>query len=1011
MKFDQAFYTWGKNQLSRHREGLGICASSCMDSDFLDNCLAIGSRFVSERSEETSEFMIYEPKVRRYVGVAISPRADGGDGRVNFLGHFFIPQEMEENPDPSDYLLEYPFRREIEDGESVEVWDSGERKAYGSDFKAVRQTYELKGQKLAILLQTAWPCMFGEVSGINIVLGKERHREDLDLKAAREITWLLSMMAPGPAHVAAECRKNLSYGVRTKENRNVVRILYSIEPAESGPVFAMDQEESRQDILPVFLRMAELAERSVEEYRTFTDELLRIRRKGQFRCIQLPVLFLRWKLLHGEYVSKEDVADEINDILNSALSSQWESAFMEEYLLQAKDLGLQDINVLWSRFIIPMLKKYDGVPEMGIDRILDIAIRFLKMTWSLNREVYAILFSDLSDGCREEVARKLYGESDSIIRKQLEEISSCKELSEFLSLYGSLCQREEVQKKIFSISKQIYEEAQSQERAEITDLLLGTEAFREEWERWIQSRIEEARTIDGYLYFVERETGKMELRYAISYYCRLYNLVAGIGTEEPPSEEVDERVIGCEKKIRNLAGNRISNQEKQEFKNLIWMWESVRINRKIAGLSMEGLADYKIENLRFPECIKQWISCMVNKLQSGEYLPEDFYRKLLDKISTVYRWKETEMIGVPSYEKYLSAVWGSSNCEPRKCMLKRKMLFQIKDPSERFTIWSNVEIDEKFRDFQLLIDIIQENPELGTVLEDELEPERLKRVIYRIWKSVSGGEQIKERDLRLLNEQTCKNREEEVSDVLKQIQKMCRKGMTGGGEAQQWGYFLNGMALQRKRETINDRLSKSQKERCRKYRKLYEKEDAVLVFIKNEVCIGNLTDVWTECRVREIQTFLSVFEFRKAGKVSEKNIKTVTLLLKTCKEIFPEKIDEVVRLREERRRFMDECREEIRTLEAEKKEIEERLEKLYKIMEDGGEKIPRKREEEKINKCPTRPKEPLPACVENTENELELKQIYTRRENGYAIGKNFPEEKKETKAYDILHKKCNSNLY
>ena len=75
-------------------------------------------------------------------------------------------------------------------------------------------------------------------------------------------------------------------------------------------------------------------------------------------------------------------------------------------------------------------------------------IGFLKMTWSLNREVYAILFSDLSDGCREEVARKLYGESDSIIRKQLEEISSCKELSEFLSLYGSLCQREEVQKKL-----------------------------------------------------------------------------------------------------------------------------------------------------------------------------------------------------------------------------------------------------------------------------------------------------------------------------------------------------------------------------------------------------------------------------------------------------------------------------------------------------------------------------------------------------------------------------------
>lgn len=948
MKFDQAFYTWGKNQLSRYREGLGICASSSMDSDFLDSCLAIGSGFSPERSEETSEFVIYDPRLRRYVGVGISPRADGGDGRVNFLCHFFIPRETEENPDPGEYLLKYPFRRDVEDREKIGIWDSEYSEASDFDFKGILETYGLKEKKLAMLLQTAWPCMFGEVSGINIIFDKERRRGDLDLKAAREIAWLLSMMAPGSEHVLAECRKNLSYGVRTKENKNAARILYSEEPAGNGQMFFLDGENDRQEVLPVFMYMAELAEQSVEDYRAFTEELLNIRKSGKFRCVQLSVVFLRWKLLHGQYVSKEDVAHEINDILSAALSSPWESAFMEDYLLQAKDLGLQDISVLWNRFVIPMLKKYDNVREAGEDRILDVTIRFLKMTWALNQDGYEILFSDLSDEDKDAVAQRLYEEPDSIIRKQLEEISSCEDLSGFLSMYGSICRKEEVRGKIFDISKRIYKEAPSEGRTRITDTLLGIEELRENWEAWIRSRIEEDRTTDGYLFFVEQEAGKMELRYAGIYYSRLYDLAREKGQEGKLSENEEEQISKCEKEIRDVAGNRISEQQMDDFVKMIRNWKIKRINRKIAELPTKELAEYEIEGSAAPESIAQWINCAVQRLRAGEHLMEESYQRFLDRIPMISHWKEERKIGQLHFDKYLEALWESSDCEPRGEMLKRKMLFRLKTPSfEQFSVWSRVRADEEFRDFRLVDEITRENPKLVAAVENESDgtltvPARLRRVLYRIWKSVTAGEEIKEQDLRRLNRQTCKGRETEVSDMLKQFQKICRKDMEDGKEHRKIICFLNYMLLLKRREEIDDRLKKGQKDRCRRYRKKYEKGDLILNFAKNEVAIVDVNDDWIEQRVREIGTFLSVIEF---GKITEDNIKAVSLLVKDCRTIFSEKIDEVERLKKERQDFMDECRRQIASLEEEKKKIEKQLNRLYKILENGGEKIPEKREE------------------------------------------------------------------
>lgn len=945
MKFEQAFYTWGKHQLSQFKEGLGVCASSNLEKIFLERCVKLGSHFNAEHSLKKAEFVLYSPEFESFVGVGISQGKGGGDGRTSMLCHFFIPCEQQKNPNPSEYFLLYPFRDEVEDGEELCKWE-GEAEKY--NFYDILEKYDLKGIKLAKFLQMTWPCMFEEKSTVRILIDRKIHDEKEDSTIAREITWLLSMLVPGKEDLELSCRKNLSYGVYTRENVSAVRLIFTSEKNRNGEnVFYLDKNGivEEEKISQVFIRMSSIAEDSLEKYKTFAAELFDMRTPGKFTCTQLPIIYIKWKLNTGEHVYIDEIKNEINGLLNASRNSVWHRELLENYLLNANDLGGADAAFFWKRFITPRLDE-EGITENEI--FVKASVNLLKIICNASHESYVKVMSGTPEEERICFIRHLYEEPDSIVKKYLEEISSGKELYEFLSLYRSLSKKEEVQEKIFDISKQIYKEAQSEERTRITDTLLGIKEFREDWKAWIRSRIEKDQTTDGYLFFVEQEAGKMELRYAAIYYSRLYDLAREKGPEGNLSENEEEQVRKCEKEIRNVAGNRISRQQIEDFNSLIRTWEIERINRKIAGLSTGELAEYEIEKPAVPECITKWINCAMQRLRAGEHLTEEVYRQFLDRISTISHWKEERKIEQPLFDKYLEALWGSSDSEPRGEMLKRKMLFQIKNPSfEQFSVWSMVRAGEEFCDFRLIDEITGKNPELSAAVETGSDgiltvPERLRRVLYRIWRSVTAGEKIKDRDLRTLNRQICKNIETEVSNMLKLFQKICLEAMKDGKDNVKMVCFLNYMLLLERREEIDDRQKKGQKERCRRYRKQYEKGNLILNFAKNEVATADVNDDWIEQRVREIGTFLSVIEF---GKITEDNIKTVSLLVKDCGTIFSEKIDEVERLKKERQDFMDECRKQIASLEEKKKEIEKQLNRLYKILENGGEMIPEERKE------------------------------------------------------------------
>ena len=863
MEFEQAFYTWGKNQLSRHREGLGICASSRLDGEFLDRCLTLGSRFNSERTGETAEFVLYAKEFDRFVGVGISPRADGGDGRVNKLCHFFIPREAEEYPLPDSYLLEYPFRTEVEDGEEIPLWSAEGQKKCG--YREIIEQYQLKGNRLAGLLQMAWPCMFGEISGFRILIGGEGREEDYDLKAAREITWFLSILAPGYGELELGCRKNLSYGVRTRENVTAVRIIYTTEPGGDGQEFALDWEPDTEELLPVFIRMAECAERSVEEYKAFTEGLLKMRKGARFRCSHLPVLFLRWKLENGEYVSKQEVGGEIDDILTAAVSSRWEKEFMEEYLLQAEDLGEADIAVLWVRFVSPAIQSRGTDPEEDEeDRLRKIVRKLLGSMQRLNSVNYVKMLRRTPASVRAYAAGVLYDAEDSPVRRQLDEVSSLGEMEDFLSLYAALCRKGEVRDRLIHVAGKLYSTADRQERGRISDLMLADSSLKENWDRKMRAFIDQGDDAEAFLTFFIAEG--------------------------------------------------VPESEKEEFGSLIRKWNIRKINKKLRAADIFGLAETDPESLEYQDCRKCWISCVVQKLRQGEGLSDDVYRKLLAWIRDISYWKEIREIGQPSFDEYMDALWDSSDREMRARSLERKILFQSAGgDTGTFSVWNTVRMEEDFQDFQFISQILEDNPQMSLAAfpkEGDSGSVRVKKAIYGIWNSAVRGKVISRQDLRILNGQTCKNRECEVGNILGRIQKSLRspekKSMTMTD-------FSNYMSLQKKRESIDQNAKKSQKERCRKYRKWDSQGSPLISFAAEKIRIQDGMDPWMEKRVREMQQFFLVI---------------AEMLLEECKKIFGDQIDEIKELEMSCENVREGWRKRQAELSARKKEILEKKDEL-----------------------------------------------------------------------------------
>ncbi len=225
MKFEQAFYTWGKNQLSRYKVGLGVCASSSLEPQFLDGCLQLGASFTAEQSFCTAEFVVYSPAFHTFVGVGVSPREEAGDGRLNKLCHFFIPENRDKGKEPEKYLLPYPFKSKIGDREEVgpEYLEEG-RYDYGSILRDYGFSQE---KRMAMVLWKVYQCVFQRTSRVVFVIGGQRPAQKDLSTTAREITWMLAWLVPVPKDDPDRYRIRLAYGVHTDQNVSAVNLVFT----------------------------------------------------------------------------------------------------------------------------------------------------------------------------------------------------------------------------------------------------------------------------------------------------------------------------------------------------------------------------------------------------------------------------------------------------------------------------------------------------------------------------------------------------------------------------------------------------------------------------------------------------------------------------------------------------------------------------------------------------------------------------------------------------------------
>lgn len=524
MKFEQAFYTYGQNQLSKYKAGLGVCAASNREDGFLDKCLALGGHFESERTRRTAEFTLYSEDFEAFVGVGISPREDGGDGRTNKLCHFFIPAEGELAKEPEQYLLDYPFRREIKDHEDVYPW---EMKPTEYKYQDILGKYALQGRKLANLLWKAYLCAFRKTGNLIFVIDGAKHGIAEYGQIAREITWLVSKLLPIPDKNPDLYRKRISYGVYTHENVKAVRFIFTDEEELGDNRFYLDSEPGQDELIPqVYGAMAEWAKESPEHFQKKLKDMMQWKiQKKDVEIDDLPLIYFRWKLEKNEvYLSSSELGDRLQPLVLRAMNSDWHKQFLVKYLMQEKQMDNDRLVLIWRYFICPEMERYGGVSLEDKKEFEDAAARVIYMEFNQNKKNYDLFIKRLHEvpDIEKNVLHNIYDQKGmgEYIREEINGCGTITSFCECASRYSVLYDKAELKEILLERALLLYKSASKGDRKSISCILDRLD--EETWKRRILGYIMDGHSeMNSYMDFLESEMNRIEQNYLEIYYIKL----------------------------------------------------------------------------------------------------------------------------------------------------------------------------------------------------------------------------------------------------------------------------------------------------------------------------------------------------------------------------------------------------------------------------------------------------------------------------------------------------------
>lgn len=765
MKFEQAFYTWGENQLSRYKKGLGVCASSCLQNSFLDKCLGLGGLFNAEHTERTTEFILYSQDFQTFVGVGISPAQAGSDGRMNKLCHFFIPAHAEEIREPEEYFLDYPFQRETEPGELPQA--ELEKARY--DYRGLLKKYHFDRKKLTELLWKTFPCICGEQNQLVFIIDREKYPEEAYGQIAREVCWLLSMLAPVVWGERDSCRKNISCGVYTVDNAQAVRFLFTDKEEEGKETFFLcGGSDEEQEIPEVYAVLADRALQGMETLQAFYQELYDCRYTKTIQTRMLSMLYLRRKLNRGETVSAEEIEKEWNVLLVQCSRSRWHRKLLRDYLGQGAELDNHRLVQIYRRLVSPQFDQVGGYgPEEKEELIQDVV--FLgESLYRVNRHNYQILIKAIPGQIRKEAVGRFYERGKTGIRKDMEKIRSAEELGAYLEAYRELKEKENFRQDLLEKGRQLYEPAELSQRSRITEAMENLD--KEAWQQYLRGRLEGLTGWQDYRKYLEENRGRIESRQQPMHLKKL------LGCAEEAKEEEREEIRRVYDQLIQGGVETKSRPFREKMNEVIRNWDIQAQIRQIKEEDLTRLAQRRGMETCSEECRKVWLDCVCRILMQHRvqrhYPDEETYRGLLERLGELYQSQNCSREALANYEKLL---WDMAEGSPYRQILFVSIQEMSGNYVRKYSVWQSMDItqEEDFRDLQRDLEERGNEPEVKDFarnLREYADPAETVRNCCRIWLAVENRERITEDMTGIL-----KGCQEEENGQLEGFQKIIRR--------------------------------------------------------------------------------------------------------------------------------------------------------------------------------------------------------------------------------------------
>lgn len=736
MKFDQAYYTWDWEQLTKYQGGLGIHASSNRDSTFLMYCMNLASKLKPEPHADTAQLLLYSEELG-YVGAFISPREDvSGKNRSNMLCHLFVPAEKRTNLKLEEYLVEYPYVRTM--GES-RVLDRIERNPEAvkreNYYNKLLEKYCFTPEKMAVLIWRLYQRLFDEISKVPMIISKEVHSDKREYaQIAREITWLISCLTPRQEFIREQWYKKLTYGVYTEANIGEISLYYTDENGWKNAFFIDGSYEIREEDMPlIFEKMGELACHSLEDLQNFVEELQKDNYKKHLYYDLLDILYESWKLKHGISLTEEQLFNILPELIRGSGYSEWHEELLYKAIANTEIQSGGILRALWTTLALSKQRIYKDMIEEKKAKFHSLCYVLLNKMYSVSEKDYTAALNSLEEDCKKKVLEKILEDDQSLIIGELEQMRDVDSLRACVKKYDGLCEFETVAKRILIFAQSLYEKGDKKERTSLSDCMLESR-FCDNWNSYLEQWFTELKR--DYLNLLEKEEGRIENRFLE----KCYEYLFYYGQQAGPMERED--VLKRERILREEGKAFIGNEYIVEFQILERNWTILKEVQYLKDAPLETLLERPLRELKYDKCYEQWFISMKRFLNG--FLKYDDFEQILK-----YRTESWELViegklpkeSWDSFDKSLRNLLTMSQAN-----LKWRFLYFTNSPCNKISeIWTCVWFDE----YDSFYELLETYPECRQMVIENTDDSK-HHDAYFLWEKVYQGYEICLRDIKAI---------------------------------------------------------------------------------------------------------------------------------------------------------------------------------------------------------------------------------------------------------------------